>query len=225
MRHSPAHALVGVEQQPIRPIADRVHHDMQTRLVGAGDPCIQIFRRVDQQAAILRRVVEGFVKSGRVRAQRAVDESLERADAQPFIAPTVGAAVCARARLAETPPIRQRHGGVDASCQGVRAGCAREHVEVAPRAHVVNGGDAVLVHVLHCGGERTICQLGGRRRDDGVDETHGVVLQHARGLAVRRCGRSLRPRPPSVARVTPAARSAALFASAMWPSSRLIHTG
>ena len=60
---------------------------------------------------------------------------------------------------------------------------------------------------------------------DAVDQAHRVVLEQARRLAARRRGRSRRRRCSSVARVTPAAFSAALLASAMWPSSRLTQTG
>ena len=41
-------ALEDVEQRRVRPVADRVHDDLQAGLVGAGDPRVEIFGRVDQ---------------------------------------------------------------------------------------------------------------------------------------------------------------------------------
>ena len=87
-------ALVDVELHADRAVADRVHRDLQSGAVGGGGPLVDLLRRVDQQAAVLRRVGERLEECRRVRAERAVDEAFESADAQPFVAAAVSAAVC-----------------------------------------------------------------------------------------------------------------------------------
>ena len=85
--------LEGVEEQRVGAIADRVHHHVKAGFVGTRNPAIQVFGCIDQQPAIVRRVVEGLMKRGRMRTKRAIDKALQAADAQPFVAAAVGAAV------------------------------------------------------------------------------------------------------------------------------------
>ena len=66
---SASHALVNVELRPNREIADRVHDEVQSVRVGAVRPAIEIVRRVDEQPAIVRRVVERLEHRRGVRAE------------------------------------------------------------------------------------------------------------------------------------------------------------
>src|SRR5687768_1444468 len=84
-------ALVNIEQRRIRAIADRVHQDVQSGPVGAGNPALEVPGRVDEQAAIPRRIGEWLVKCRGMRAERPVHEPLERAKSQRRVAASVGA--------------------------------------------------------------------------------------------------------------------------------------
>jgi hypothetical protein len=64
-----ADALEDVEQHADGAIADCVDHHVQAGLVGAGDPRVHLFWRIQQQATILRCVDEGLVEGGGVRAE------------------------------------------------------------------------------------------------------------------------------------------------------------
>jgi hypothetical protein len=60
------HALVDIELRPNRPIADRMHDDLQTRAVGAHRPLFQILLGVHEQPTIARLVAERFQERGRM---------------------------------------------------------------------------------------------------------------------------------------------------------------
>ena len=179
-------AIVGVEQQRVGTVADGVHHHVQAGFVGAGDPGVEVFGRVDQQPPVLRGVVKRRVKRGRVRPERAVDEAFQRADAQPLVAAAIRAAVLLAGHdVAKTRPVGKRHGGVDARAEGVGAPGARKRRQLRPRAHVVDRGHALLGDVLHRGGQRAVAHRVGRVGHDAIDQAHRVVLQQACRVATR----------------------------------------
>ena len=178
--------------------------------------------RRDEQPGVLWRIVERLKHRRGVRAERAVDESFEAADAHPLVA------VAARGdRVAQPLPRRERHHRVHARDHPPRLVRALEDGEIVPRAaHVLHRGHASLGEVVHCGIEGAIGDLPrGGSGIDVVDQPLRVVLEQARRLA--RCvahdetaldiGRGLR----DVRR----ARARALLARLMCPSRRLTHTG
>ena len=86
--------------------------------------------------------------------------------------------------VAEPRPCRQRHDGVDPRAHASFAMRADEHLEVFPGTHVHHGGDTLFADEAHRGVEGLVFLRGRRGRYDTIDETGGVVLQHARGLTV-----------------------------------------
>src|SRR5918995_3370312 len=103
------HALEDIEQHTVGAVADRVHYHLKTGFVGARDPAIQIVGRIDEQPAIVWRVVEWLVECGGVRPQRTIDEALQPTDAQPLVASSVGTSIfLARDRIAEPLPVGER---------------------------------------------------------------------------------------------------------------------
>ncbi len=179
-------AIVNVEQQTVRAIADRVDHDVEPGLVGVRNPGVEILGRVDEEPAVLRRVVERLMERGGMRTERTVDEALQAADAEPFVsAPIVAAVLFPRDDFAQAAPVGQRNDAVDAGAERVRLARAGERRQVAPRPHVVHRRHALLGHVLHRRGKRAVAHPVGRRGDRTVDERHGVVLQQAGRVAVR----------------------------------------
>ena len=140
-------ALVDVEQHADRTIADRVHHHLQAGFVGAGDPLVEVLRRVDEEAAILWSVGERFLDA-------AVCEPSEPST-NPFKPPMRShrrrgrRPAVVRHRVAQLLPCAERHDGIDSRRQRA-APCARARTpSVGPSAHVVHRGDALLVDVLH----------------------------------------------------------------------------
>jgi len=155
-------------------VADGVDDHVQARGVGALDPALQVLAAVDQQPAVLGRVGERLEEGGGVRAERAVDEALERADAQPFVAASVALHL-----LGEALPGVERNRGVDAGVQPFGRAGAPEDLEIVPRPHVVDAGDAEAGDVRHRRVERAILELWSRRGHRRRHRRHRVVLEHA----------------------------------------------
>ena len=117
-------ALEEVELVADRAVADRMHDDVKAGRVGAAHARFHVGGLRHLQPAVAGRIGERLEHQRRVRAERAVDEALERADAEPRVA------AAARGNgVAEALPRGERHGGVDA-----RAEAARGAWDVAPRA-------------------------------------------------------------------------------------------
>ena len=64
-----------------RAVADGMDDDVEAGRSAPDGPRVEVVRRVHEQSTIVRRVGEGLEERRGVRAERAVDESLERADA------------------------------------------------------------------------------------------------------------------------------------------------
>ena len=61
--------LEDIELQTNRAVADRVHDHVQPRGIGAGGPRFEIFGRVHEQAAVVRRIRERLEHRRGVRAE------------------------------------------------------------------------------------------------------------------------------------------------------------
>jgi hypothetical protein len=77
--------LEDVELRADRAVADGVHDDLEPCGVGALRPRIEALRLGHEEPAIVRRVGERLEHRRGVRAERAVDEALEPADAEPGV--------------------------------------------------------------------------------------------------------------------------------------------
>ena len=144
----------------------------------------------------------------------------ERADAKPLVAATVR-----RDAVAETLPRVDRNGGVDARREAARAR-ARARTRRgrptcpcdAPTSHPARRRSASRRRAPR----RAPASLGGGATRSTSDCALSLRTPVGSPLASRTI---VPPSTSGVSRVMPAARSAALFASAMCPSSRLTHTG
>jgi len=156
----------------IRAVADGVDDHVQSFRIGACNPLVELFLAVEQQTAVARLVVEGFVKRRRVGAERAVDEALQRAEGKPGIAPAMFLDV-----VAKSLPARKRDRRVDASLESLSLAGAAEDFESFPASHVVNRRHALGGDVTHRGFESAIvrCVTGGW--EHVVDGVHRVVFQ------------------------------------------------
>ena len=121
-------ARVVVELDANRAVADRVHHHLQPGLVRAGRARVQALGRRDEQPGVLRRIVERLEHRRGVRAERAVDEAFEPADAHPLVAVTAR-----RDGVAQPLPRGERHHRVHARDHSPRLVRALEDGEIVPR--------------------------------------------------------------------------------------------
>ena len=125
-------------------------------------------------------------------AERAVDEALQAADAHPVVA-EAGLDAQRRPSCCQSASGQRRS---MRSCQLALAGQLLVETE-QPAArrpiaavHVLHAGDADLPRLGQGGADGLGDLVVGRRRDELVDQVHGVVAQHAGGLlACRACDR------------------------------------
>ena len=187
-------ALVDVEQGGVGAVADRVHHHVQAGRIGAADPGVEIVRRVDEEAAVLRRVGERLVERRGVRTERAVDEALQPADAQPRVAAAVRPIGARLHRVASCCQVFERHRRRRCAWSAGRPACARVNdLEIGPRAHVVHASSRPVRRrscIAASSARSCISAEGGGIF--AVDELHRVVLEQPGRLAARRRERSRR---------------------------------
>ena len=154
-----------VELGANRAIANRVHDDVQPGFVGAGRPRIEMLRRVDEEARVVRCIREWGEHRRGVGAERTVHETFEAANVQPRIA-----AAARPHGVAQLFPRREWHGRVDARAHPAAVSRALESSHVGPCAHVVDGGHAVARDVRHRGIDGPVDLLRCRLRNSAIDE-------------------------------------------------------
>ena len=88
-------------------------------------------------------------------------------------------------RIAQPLPRGERHAGVNARRQAAGVMRAAVDREIAPRAHVVNGGNPLLRHVAHGRVQGTVVLHRSGIGNRATHQPFGVVLEHAGQLALR----------------------------------------
>ena len=174
------HAFVDVQLRSDRVVADRVHDHVQALGVRGLRPRIEILLRVDEQPAIVWRVVERLEHRGRMRAERPVDEAFERSNPKPVVAAPGRCDAIAKPR-----PRVDRNSCVDACRQPSRFPPTLEDREIVPRPHVMHRRHATTRDESHRSIKRTIEVRVRQRRHRSRDDRLRVVLEHAGRLTAR----------------------------------------
>ena len=220
-RHLALQLLEQVQDGGVGAIADRVDAGLVAGAHGGQRLRVQIGRGRHQQAARAGFVAVRLVQRRAARPERAVGDELHGAHREqmagvaerPAAAASRRSAAAAASRTAASSACRRRppRGTSPTSSQATPASCTI----VSPSLAATSSARR------NCA--RRAADVGWR--DVARHQAHRRVDEHAGRRAVAGCGSRVRRQDRRPWRVTPAARSAAVFTHAAWPSTRDRYTG
>ncbi len=227
--------LVDVEHLAVGAIADGVHRELVAVAHRELGPAADLLDRLEHEAAAARQVGVGLEQPGAVRAERAVDLTLDRAHHQVVVGPG-GRAVGGEPPIEVSGASRSRRTHHHVEPHRQRALVLESAQEVdgrEARARVLEAGDAVAQRLL--AGE---AHLEAQLAIDLRRRCAPIALARARrppdparsraGDPVSSPAASRTSSPPggsALDRSSPASASARALANAAWPQACVSRTG